>query len=374
VETIGVQVDGVSKRYAHRVKGEIYAARDVRLDVRPGELLTLLGPSGCGKTTTLRMIAGYEKPDAGRIRFGGQDVTDLPANRRNIGFVFQNYALFPHLSVFENVAYGLRVRGQPDDMIARSVGDVLALVGLAGYEQQFSSQLSGGEQQRVALARAIVIQPRVLLFDEPLSNLDAKLRVQMRQEIRDLQRRLAITTVYVTHDQEEAMAVSDRIAVMHQGSVVQEGTAEDLYHRPASQFVAQFVGRMNLVAGRVAAIVGETVNIAALGTLISTPLPRRDLAPGDPVQIIVRPEAVEVMSGRDEKTGPDPLPAVIVSRTFLGEKIEYSVRCADEMLQIVRYNEGPGALIAVGATVFLRFAADALTVLGETHPEGRENE
>ncbi|HWZ71847.1 MAG TPA: ABC transporter ATP-binding protein [Casimicrobiaceae bacterium] len=374
METIGVHVDGVSKHYAHRVKGEIYAARDVRLDVRPGEFLTLLGPSGCGKTTTLRMIAGYEKPDSGRIRFGGQDVTDLPANQRNIGFVFQNYALFPHLSVFENVAYGLRVRGRSDDVIAKSVGDVLALVGLAGYEQQFSAQLSGGEQQRVALARAIVIQPRVLLFDEPLSNLDAKLRVQMRQEIRDLQRRLAITTVYVTHDQEEAMAVSDRIAVMHQGSVVQEGTAEDLYHHPKSQFVAQFVGRMNLVAGRVTAIAREEASIAALGALISAPLPRRDLAPGDPIQIIVRPEAIEIVRGGDEKTQSGLLPAAIVSRTFLGEKIEYLARCADEMLQIVRYNEGPGALIPEGAAVFLRFAVDAVTVLPEKNPEGRDRE
>src|SRR5438034_5547848 len=261
MDAIGVQVDGVSKRFAHRVKGEIYAARDVRLDVGPGEFLTLLGPSGCGKTTTLRMIAGFEMPDAGRIGFGGQDVTALPANQRNIGFVFQNYALFPHLSVFENVAYGLRVRGQSAESIARSVGEVLALVGLAGYEQQFSGQLSGGEQQRVALARAIVIHPRVLLFDEPLSNLDAKLRVQMRQEIRDLQSRLAITTIYVTHDQEEAMAVSDRIAVMNQGSVAQEGTAQDLYHRPASQFVAQFIGRVNLVPGRVAERTGDSVRV-----------------------------------------------------------------------------------------------------------------
>lgn len=373
METIGVHVDGASKRYAHRVKGEIYAARDVKLDVRPGEFLTLLGPSGCGKTTTLRMIAGYEKPDSGRIRFGGQDVTDLPANQRNIGFVFQNYALFPHLSVFENVAYGLRVRGQCSDVIGKSVGDVLTLVGLAGYEQQFSAQLSGGEQQRVALARAIVIRPRVLLFDEPLSNLDAKLRVQMRQEIRDLQRRLAITTIYVTHDQEEAMAVSDRIAVMHQGSVVQEGTAEDLYHRPASQFVAQFVGRMNLVTGRVAAIVGETVKIAALGTLISARAPRKALAPGDPVQLVVRPEAVEVVRGGDEKTAPDLLRATILSRTFLGEKIEYSARCEGALLQMVHYNAGPGALIPEGATVLLRFAADAVTVLRETGVEGRES-
>ncbi len=360
METIGVQVDGLSKRYAHRVKGEIYAARDVRLDVRPGEFLTLLGPSGCGKTTTLRMIAGYEKPDAGRVLFGGEDVTDLPANKRNIGFVFQNYALFPHLSVFENVAYGLRVRAQANDAIAKSVGDVLALVGLAGYEQQFSAQLSGGEQQRVALARAIVIRPRVLLFDEPLSNLDAKLRVQMRQEIRDLQRRLAITTIYVTHDQEEAMAVSDRIAVMHQGSVVQEGTAEDLYHRPASRFVAQFVGRMNLVAGRVESVAGESVQIAALGTQVSARAPQRRLTPGEAVQLIVRPESVELLRGDG-----GPLRATVVSRTFLGEKIEYVVRCAGEELQAVRYNAGAGDLIPEGAAVCVRFAADAVTVLAE---------
>ena len=364
MESIGVHVDGISKRYAHRVKGELYAARDVRLDVRPGEFLTLLGPSGCGKTTTLRMIAGYETPDAGRVRFGGEDVTDLPANQRNIGFVFQNYALFPHLSVFENVAYGLRVRGQGSALIAKSVADVLALVGLAGYEQQFSGQLSGGEQQRVALARAIVIRPRVLLFDEPLSNLDAKLRVQMRQEIRDLQRRLAITTIYVTHDQEEAMAVSDRIAVMHQGGVVQEGTAEDLYHRPASRFVAQFVGRTNLVAGRVAAIGAETMEIAALGTVMRAPSPPRPFALGDPVQLILRPEAIEIVRG--DAGAPR---ATIVSRTFLGEKIEYSVRCEGEMLQVVRYSAGPGDLIPEGASVCLHFAADTVTVLAQPAAE-----
>jgi ABC-type Fe3+/spermidine/putrescine transport system ATPase subunit len=364
-ETIGVRVDSVSKRYAHRVKGDVYAARDVKLDVRPGEFLTLLGPSGCGKTTTLRMIAGYEKPDAGRIHFGGQDVTDLPANRRNIGFVFQNYALFPHLSVFENVAYGLRVRGQADDLIRRSVGDVLALVGLAGYEQQFSGQLSGGEQQRVALARAIVIRPRVLLFDEPLSNLDAKLRVQLRQEIRAVQQRLAITTVYVTHDQEEAMAVSDRIAVMNQGSVVQEGAAEDLYYRPASQFVAQFVGRVNLVAGRLVQTVGERVSVAALGTTIAARSTIRGLAPGDPVQLIIRPEAIALAAA-----GAEGLAATVVSRSFLGEKIEYLLACAGQTLQVVRHNAGPGDVVADGASVSISFAEDALTLLAERGVDG----
>jgi len=362
-DSIGVDVEGVSKRYAHRVKGEVYAARDVVLHVRPGEFLTLLGPSGCGKTTTLRMIAGYEMPDAGRIRFGGQDVTSEPANRRNIGFVFQNYALFPHLSIFENVAYGLRVRGIDEAEIGRRVGEVLALVGLGGYEQQFSSQLSGGEQQRVALARAIVIRPRVLLFDEPLSNLDAKLRVQMRHEIRGLQRTLGITTVYVTHDQEEAMAVSDRIAVMSGGSVVQEGTAETLYHRPASQFVAQFVGRVNLVPGRVASIAGDVAKVAALGSTVDAVVVAPGLAPGAAVRLVVRPESIAIAPAA---SGSGALTATVTSRTFLGEKIEYLLRCGNETLQVVRYDGGPGDTMAEGATVGVRFAEGAATVLPET--------
>ena len=359
MDAIGVQVDRVSKRFAHRVKGEIYAASAVKLDAGPGEFLTLLGPSGCGKTTTLRMIAGFESPDEGRILLGGQDVTTVPANRRNIGFVFQNYALFPHLSVFENVAYGLRVRAASDDDIAARVSEVLALVGLAGYEQQFSGQLSGGEQQRVALARAIVIRPRVLLFDEPLSNLDAKLRLQMRREIRDLQRRLGITTVYVTHDQEEAMAVSDRIAVMNQGSVVQVGTAEDLYHRPASPFVAQFVGRVNLLGGQVVEIAGDTAQIATLGsTIVAKGFPR-GIARGEAVQVVLRPEAIEI-----ERNGSDAgLRATVVSRTFLGEKIEYLLRCGDTTLQAARYNAGPGEAIAEGATVGVRVLEEAVAVL-----------
>ena len=360
-ENIGVRVDGVSKRFSHRVKGEVYAARDVHLDVAPGEFLTLLGPSGCGKTTTLRMIAGFEHPDAGSIRLGGQDVTGLPANQRNIGFVFQNYALFPHLSVFDNVAYGLQVRGQSTAVIAKSVGDVLALVGLSGYEQQFSGQLSGGEQQRVALARAIVIRPRVLLFDEPLSNLDAKLRVQMRTEIRDLQRSLAITTIYVTHDQEEAMAVSDRIAVMSQGSVVQEGTAEDLYYRPASEFVATFVGRVNLVPGTVIERSGDTVTVAALGTTLHAGSGHSAVAPGAAVKLVMRPEVLELTD-----VGAGDFGANVVSRTFLGEKTEYLLRCGDTELQCVRHNAGADHASREHGAVGVRIAASAVTVLPES--------
>src|SRR5438105_10725717 len=262
---VAIRLTGLTKQFEHRVKGEVYAVRDLSLAIDPGELLTLLGPSGCGKTTTLRMIAGFEQPDRGQIVIGSRDVTHLMANERNIGFVFQNYALFPHLSVFENVAYGLRIQRQPADAIARAVGEVLGLVGLSGYERQQPHQLSGGEQQRVALARAIVFRPRVLLFDEPLSNLDAKLRVQMREEIRDLQKRLGVTTVYVTHDQEEAMAISDRIAVMDRGEIVQIGSAEALYHSPASEFVARFIGRTNLLEGRVAGIDGSAVEITLAG-------------------------------------------------------------------------------------------------------------
>jgi len=356
---LGVKVDGVSKRYTHRVKGDLWAARDVRLDVAPGEFLTLLGPSGCGKTTTLRMIAGFERPDGGRILFGAEDVTDLPANHRNIGFVFQNYALFPHLSVAENVAYGLEVRKHAGTAIGKAVAEVLSLVGLAGYEPQFPGQLSGGEQQRVALARAIVIRPRVLLFDEPLSNLDAKLRVQMRQEIRDLQQRLAITTVYVTHDQEEAMAVSDRIAVMNRGSVVQEGSAQDLYDRPSSPFVAQFVGRVNLVPARVVAVERDAVAVEALGVVLRARPPSNGLARGDAVALLLRPEAITL--DRDAAAGP--LAGTVVSHAYLGEKIEYLVKTGDATLQVVRYNAGPGEIVENGTHVSLRPVPGAATVV-----------
>ena len=358
LEAVAVEVDRVSKRFTHRVKGDVYAAHDVRFSVAPGEFLTLLGPSGCGKTTTLRMIAGFEAPDEGRIRFGGEDITDAPANARNIGFVFQNYALFPHLSVYENVAYGLEVRNQAACDVAANVAEVLTMVGLAGYEQQFPAQLSGGEQQRVALARAIVIRPRVLLFDEPLSNLDAKLRVQMRGDIRDLQRRLAITTVYVTHDQEEAMAVSDRIVVMDRGRIVQEGTAEDLYHRPATEFVATFVGRVNLVPGTVVASHGETASVAALGTTIDARIGGSAVRAGERALLVLRPEAIVLSHAQAEG-----LPARVVARTFLGEKVEYVVECADTRLQAIRASAGPDDALRTGDAVTLRLSSGKPVVL-----------
>ena len=361
VGAAGIRIDRLTKRFAHRVKGDVYAVREVSLSVRPGELLTLLGPSGCGKTTTLRMIAGFERPDSGRVFIGEQDVTDLLANQRSIGFVFQNYALFPHLPVYENVAYGLRVQKQAEREIAQAVGEVLALVGLQGYDRQFPHQLSGGEQQRVALARAVVIRPRVLLFDEPLSNLDARLRVHMRGELRDLQKRLGITAVYVTHDQEEAMAISDRIAVMDQGAIVQEGTADDLYRRPASEFVAQFIGRTNLLTGRVLSIGAGGVEVEVVGRRFRVTGEAPHVAAGATVRLVIRPETIEL----DPAASGDGLPATVETRTFLGEKVEYQVRVESEVLQVTSYDPVQKGLFAPGQRVTLSLPTDGIHLLPE---------
>ena len=343
-----IELTGISKRFDHTVKGEVYAVRDVSLTVAEGELLTLLGPSGCGKSTTLRMIAGFEEPDDGRISIGGQDVTYILPNKRGIGFVFQNYALFPHLTIFENVAYGLRVQGKSEADISRAVGEVLALVGLANYERQQPHQLSGGEQQRVALARAVVFQPRVLLFDEPLSNLDAKLRVEMREEIRGLQKRIGITTVYVTHDQEEAMAISDRIAVMDRGEVVQQGTAHDLYYRPASEFVARFIGRANVVDARV--LSADEVEIEGVKVALAT-----GRAAGQGVRLVIRPEMIEIAAGGG--------PGRIAQRTFLGEKTDYVVKLGGSRLQVAATDHYRRPTMDAGQVVSVRFHPEGIHVL-----------
>jgi ABC-type Fe3+/spermidine/putrescine transport system ATPase subunit len=334
VEAVSIRLDHLSRTFLHRVKGEVSAVDDVSLQVEPGEFLTLLGPSGCGKTTTLRMIAGFERPDRGRVHIGADDVTDLMANQRNIGFVFQNYALFPHLSVYENVAYGLRVKGMEKGDIDRAVMEVLTLAGLKGYERQFPHQLSGGEQQRVALARAVVIRPRVLLFDEPLSNLDAKLRVHMRGEIRRLQQALSITAVYVTHDQEEAMAISDRIAVMSAGKIVQTGTAEDLYLHPESAFVAQFIGRINILSAEVKEMAGEWAVLSIFSREYRVPGGPSQLRVGQKVNIFVRPESWMVTKEAEK----GELRGVVLERTFLGEKVDYLLKVCDRQINATVYD------------------------------------
>ena len=358
-----LRLERVSKRFVREGQAALAAVDDVSLEVEPGELLTLLGPSGCGKTTTLRMVAGFEQPDAGRIYIGGEDVTDLMVYRRSIGFVFQNYALFPHLTIFENVAYGLRVRRLPKATIRARVGQVLELVGLPGYERRFPDQLSGGEQQRVAVARAVVVEPALLLFDEPLSNLDAKLRVQMRGELSRLQRQLAITTVYVTHDQEEAMAISDRIAVMCRGAVAQVGTAEELYRAPRSAFVAQFIGRVNLVESRVLGVTGGHVAVTLWGASLSVPA-ADGYAAGQRLSLVLRPESLTLVPETAKAAeGEVIVPGIVRGRTFLGEKVEYAVEVGGALLQAVTYDPTRRGVVEVGARVGVMYDAAAVRLL-----------
>ncbi len=359
MQPLSICLEHISKTFVHSVKGRVTAVDDVVLEVVPGELLTLLGPSGCGKTTTLRMIAGFEAPSQGRIFFGNVDVTALMANQRSLGFVFQNYALFPHLSIFENVAYGLRVRKLSEPEIIRATGEVLRLVGLEGYEQQFPNQLSGGEQQRVALARAIVIRPQLLLFDEPLSNLDAKLRVRTRGEIRRLQKNLLITSIYVTHDQEEAMAISDRIAVMNLGRITQIGTAEELYFKPRTEFVAKFIGKINALPAHVTELSSDGLTLMILGHTFRIPSPSSRVPAGEELKVYVRPEMVRL--SRDPVSAH--FQARIVERTFLGEKIEYAIEAGGAILSVSAPATSAPDLFALQQTVGVHLEPDHLMLL-----------
>jgi len=299
---------------------------DADLAVAPGEFFTLLGPSGCGKTTILRMVAGFILPSAGRILFGDRDVTRVPPNRRSTAMVFQNYALFPHLSVFENVAFGLRIRRIPPVDLGRRVGEALAQVRLTGLEGRRIDQLSGGQQQRVALARALVVKPDVLLLDEPLSNLDAKLREETRTEIRRIQTAAGITTVYVTHDQAEAMAVSDRVAVMSAGRIHQIGTPPEVYHRPTTRFVAEFIGKNNLVEGTLVTASGPSATVdAGDGLRLEVPLdgPAAPVPPaGSRVLLSVRPEAFRPAAPSETR---NVFAGTVRRHEFAGAYTEYTI-------------------------------------------------
>ncbi len=300
-----------------KVFGSVVAVDHVSLEVGHGEFFTLLGPSGCGKTTFLRTIAGLEMADEGRIYFDDQDITDMPAHLRGTGMVFQNYALWPHMSVFDNIAYGLKIRKVPKDEIRRRVRDVLRLVKLEGLEDRSPHQLSGGQQQRVALARALVINPRVLLFDEPLSNLDAKLRIEMRAELRRIQRELGITAIYVTHDQEEAMSISDRIAVMNRGRIMQVGTPREIYKNPKNDFVARFIGQGTFMEGEVVSTNDVLEIRLGSGKIVKAVRshPEVDLGVGDRALVMIRPEAFTLEPGE----GYNEFDVRVYHVSFLGD-------------------------------------------------------
>ncbi|KQS75389.1 sugar ABC transporter substrate-binding protein [Rhizobium sp. Leaf384] len=307
--------------------GAFTAIHDLSITIEPGQLVTLLGPSGCGKTTTLRMLAGLEHPTSGQILIGGKDVTMLPANERDVSMVFQSYALFPHMSSLDNVAYGLESSGMKRKEARERAEEGLKLVGLAGMGARLPAELSGGQQQRVAVARALVLEPQVLLLDEPLSNLDARLRRQVRTEIRELQQRLGFTAVYVTHDQDEALAVSDRIIIMKDGVIAQEGSPRDLYEAPASAFIADFMGEANVVACDVIRVEGAdaTIRIGALEHRV----PSRNARPG-PAKLAVRPNSITL-----EPASTAALPGRITHAAYLGDHVEYEVETDTGKLFVV---------------------------------------
>ena len=326
--------------------GNVKAVRDVSFQIQSGELVTLLGPSGCGKTTTLRLIAGLEMATGGQIMIGGRDVTQLLATDRDVSMVFQSYALFPHMTVLQNVSYGLTMSRLSKDMVEEQALNGLKLVGLTGFEKRLPSELSGGQQQRVAVARALVLEPEVLLFDEPLSNLDAKLRRRVREEIRDLQQQLQLTVVYVTHDQEEALAVSDRIIVMQEAVIAQQGSPRELYESPKTRFVADFIGDANLVNGKLSSKDGE------MGTLqldeLTIQLPHLNLPIGE-VTVAVRPEAI-TLDPRPEATG---IPGTVHKAVYLGSHLEYEIKSAVGELFVI--DPLGKEIIAEGHTVRLQF-------------------
>jgi iron(III) transport system ATP-binding protein len=349
-ESAAVELQSVTKRY-----GATTAVNNVSFTVEAGTLATLLGPSGCGKTTTLRLIAGLEQVSDGRIRIGGRDMTRLPATERDVSMVFQSYALFPHMTVLENVAYGPTVSGVPRKRARDMAAEKLLLVGLSGLDRRYPSELSGGQQQRVAVARALVLEPLVLLFDEPLSNLDAKLRRRVRDDIRELQLRLNLTVVYVTHDQQEALAVSDQIIVMSQSVIAQSGRPRELYEEPANLFVADFIGDANLVDAELSDGAGDMARVRLAS--LELELPHRGVPPG-PATVAIRPDAL--LLGRDRPQQP-AFPARIAKSAYLGSHMEYTVECALGSLFVVdRATADP---YPIGAGVWVGFAKSGITVI-----------
>lgn len=310
--------------------GKVVAVDNISLEIKDGEFFSFLGPSGCGKTTTLRLIAGFEFPDNGSIFFGDEEVTFKKPYERNTAMVFQNYALWPHMTVYDNIAYGLKIRKIKEEEQRKRIKEVLELVKLTGLENRYPTQLSGGQQQRVALARALVVQPRVLLLDEPLSNLDAKVRVEVREEIKRIQKELKITTIYVTHDQEEAMSISDRIAVMNQGKIIQIGTPEELYFSPKELFVATFFGKPNIFEG---IYVGDgKAEIQGIIEIGVTPASGQgSIESGDKVKIVIRPENVYLKGkGRQAIEKTWTLKGRVVMRMFTGNSQEVKIAIRDK--------------------------------------------
>ncbi len=351
-----VRLENLVKRF-----DGVTAVDDVSLTIRSGEFLSLVGPSGCGKTTTLNLIAGFIAPDAGEMFVDGERLNDVPIYRRKMGMVFQSYALFPHMTVFDNIAFGLRMQKLPESTVRREIGRALELVRLPGVEQRYPRQLSGGQQQRIALARALVINPRVLLLDEPLSNLDAKLRKEMRIELRDIQKAVGITAIFVTHDQEEALSLSDRLAVMHQGRIDQVGTPIEIYETPQTEFVNSFIGETNLLALRVLEVQGGEAWLDLGGKRLALQLGDAAVQPGDLLKVSIRPEKIGL-----SETGGDSglwLAATVEHAVFVGNMTYYRVKAGNHLLAVLSQNLHARTFPS-GAPVRLGFQADVCRLVG----------
>jgi iron(III) transport system ATP-binding protein len=350
LESKGIRLEHISKIYQDPKTGKDFkAVDDADLTIEPGSFVTLLGPSGCGKTTTLRMIAGFESPDEGEIYLGEQAINELTPNKRDTAMVFQSYALFPHYNVFDNVAYGLKLRKMDKDTIRKKVMDILELVELGGMEARMTNQLSGGQQQRVALARALVVEPSVLLFDEPLSNLDAKLRVSMRTEIRNIQQRVGITAIYVTHDQSEAMALSDQIIIMNKGVVAQIGTPQEIYYRPKDAFVANFIGEANFLDGRLLSKEGNKGVLSVYDYQVDVENVE-DFVPDENCTLVLRPESA-VLDTQGQ------LPCVVIMSCFMGSYQHYQVKVGNVVVQITDFNPRYKRIFQVGEKAYVKFQA-----------------
>lgn len=344
----GVNIKNLTKVYqTHNGKSQFKAVDNISIDIKAGEFVTLLGPSGCGKTTTLRMIAGFEIPSEGDIYLGGDKVNDLTPDKRDTSMVFQSYALFPHLTIYNNISYGLKLKKITKAELDEKVENIIDLVGLKGMEVRYPNQLSGGQQQRVALARALVMEPGVLLFDEPLSNLDAKLRVYMRAEIRKIQRKVGITAVYVTHDQSEAMSLSDRIIIMNKGIVEQVGTPKEIYYTPATEFVADFIGAANFLAGEIMKIENKIATVLVNGSTLELPYMGTKKVK-DVCKIVLRPEAIE-MGEKGQLKGE------IISSTFMGAYQDYAIKVGDHEIKCEDFNPQVKTVYNEGDTIFINF-------------------
>ncbi|MBU5592842.1 ABC transporter ATP-binding protein [Clostridium sp. MSJ-4] len=343
----GVNIKNLTKIYAGN-NNEFKAVDNISVDIKAGEFVTLLGPSGCGKTTTLRMVAGFEIPTSGEIYLGGDLINNLTPDKRDTSMVFQSYALFPHYNIYDNIAYGLKLKKMDKETIKDKVSSIIELVGLTGMENRYPNQLSGGQQQRVALARALVMEPGVLLFDEPLSNLDAKLRVYMRTEIRKIQKKVGITAIYVTHDQSEAMSLSDRIIIMNKGIIEQVGTPKEIYYTPKTEFIADFIGTANFIEGKILEVKNNNATIEIEGHEIKVPY-SGEKKDGELCKVVLRPEAVSI--GKEGMLDVD-----VVLSTFMGAYQDYTVKTKSTEIKIQDNNPQGREVFKEGDKVKISFS------------------